>query len=247
MARRATLISQAREKQQNVLVLDAGNSLAYDQNPAKATLGQTSVEAMNSMRYDAAAVGAQDVALGPEVLRARAGEARFPLLSVNAYDRATNERVAQPFVATKVGGQTIYLLGVTQEASTDRIEVRDPVASVREVLTEIPASEAIVMLLSNAGAETDQQLAQQLPDVDVIVAGGGGMVRDLEVKQGSAPRLQADLASPGHAGRNVGLARLGFDPDGRLIDQSWERVRLGPEIAEDPATREWVQTVKSRE
>ena len=134
MARRATVIAKARAQAESLLVVDAGDSLANDQDPARASQGQTSVEAMNQMGYDAAALGALDLALGPEVLRARSAEAQYPFLSANAYIRGTDERVAQLYAAQEVGGQTVYLIGLTGSGNTDRIEVRDPIASLREVL-----------------------------------------------------------------------------------------------------------------
>ena len=246
MARRATAISQARSRAQNLLVVDAGDSLANDQNPAKATKGQTSVEAMNRMGYDAAALGALDIALGPDALKDRITEASFPFLSANTYIRGTDERIAQPYAVTDVAGATVYLIGLTGSANTDRIEVRDPIESLRKTLAEIPARSGIVILLSNAGEKIDEEIAQLFPEVDVIVAGGGGPVRNPEEGVGAtAPRYHADLVAPGHAGRNLGIAQLAFGRSGKLTEQTWERIRLGPEISSDPAITEWVQQVKA--
>ncbi len=230
-----------------MLVVDAGDSLANDQDPARASQGQTSVEAMNQMGYDAAALGALDLALGPDALRARGAEAQYPFLSANAYIRGTDERVAQPYAAQKVGGQTVYLIGLTGSGNTDRIEVRDPIAALREALEEIPTQSGVVIVLSNAGEETDKEIAQGFPEVDIIVAGGGGPVRNPEETVGAtAPRFHADLVAPGHAGRNIGIAQLTFDRAGKLTAQSWQRVKLGPDIVKDPAMVEWVERVKAK-
>jgi 2',3'-cyclic-nucleotide 2'-phosphodiesterase (5'-nucleotidase family) len=229
-----------------VLVVDAGNSLANDQDPAKASQGQTSVEAMNQMGYDAAALGALDLALGPEVLKARSSEADFSFLSANAYLRGTDERIAKPYAVKEIGGQTIYLIGLTGYANTDRIEVHDAVESLRAALQEIPAKSSIVILLSNAGEETDKEIAKRFHVIDLVVAGGGDPLRDPEQTIGAtAPRFIADFVAPGHAGRNIGVAQLAFNGNGKLTNQSWQRVRLGQDVDSDPAMAEWVQQVKA--
>jgi hypothetical protein len=53
--------------------------------------------------------------------------------------------------------------------------------------------------------------------------------------------LHADQATPGHAGRKLGIARLTFDAGGRLVAQEWQGVDLTPEIPDDPALATWVQ------
>ncbi len=198
------------------------------------------------MGYDAAALGALDVTLGPEVLKARSAEAGFPFLSANAYIRGTDERVAKPYVVKEVGGRNVYLIGLTGMSNTDRIEVRDALTSLRAVLQDIPAKSSIVILLSNAGKATDTEIAGSFPEIDVIVAGGSGPVRNPEdTVSETAPRFHADLVAPGHAGRNIGIAQLNFDRAGKLMSQSWQRIKLGQDIVSDPAMTEWVQQVKA--
>ena len=260
VARRATAIKRIRESKipatvpdqgergtsENVLLVDAGDSLANDQDPARSTQGRTSVEAMNRMGYDAAALGPLDIALGPEVLQDRRQEARYPFLSANAYDRGAGERIAEPYLVLPIGGRSVALIGVTGSGSTDRVEVRDPIASLRDVLRELPDRHDIVIVLSNAGEEVDAQIAREFPEVDVIVAGGDGPYRDPdELRAGLAARFYADMAAPGHAGRHIGSAELRFDSGGQLAEQSWRRIKLGPEIPGDPDMLEWVKQAKA--
>ena len=91
VARRATTINQEKKKNPYTLVLDAGDSLVGDQDPALKTQGKSSVEAMNRLGYDAMALGPADLALGLETLRARMAEAKFPMLSANAVVTGTEE------------------------------------------------------------------------------------------------------------------------------------------------------------
>jgi 2',3'-cyclic-nucleotide 2'-phosphodiesterase (5'-nucleotidase family) len=243
VARRATVISGTRSRNANTLALDAGNSLAYDADPARATQGKTSVEAMNLMGYDAAALGQLDLALGPDVLRQRIAEAEFPFLSANVYDAASGERFTRAYLVAEAGGRKVAIVGLTAAGEASGFDVRDPVASLRALMPELRAAADIIILLSNAGEETDGQMVQRHPEVDLIVAGGSGRVSSTETTASSfTPRLQADIPSPGHAGRHVGVATLQFDPAGKLLHREWKGVTLTPDIADDPALAAWAAT-----
>jgi 5'-nucleotidase/UDP-sugar diphosphatase len=243
VARRATVISGSRSRNANTLALDAGNSLAYDADPAKATQGKTSVEAMNLIGYHAAALGQLDLALGPEALRQRIGEAKFPFLSANAYDAATGERFARAYMVKEVAGRKVAIVGMTAVGEAESFAVKDPAETLRALMPELRAAADIIVVLSNAGEEADGRLAEAHPEVDLIVAGGAGRVSSVEnVASSFTPRLQADVSSPGHAGRQVGVAELQFDPGGRLTRRAWKGVTLTPDIADDPALAAWAAT-----
>jgi 2',3'-cyclic-nucleotide 2'-phosphodiesterase (5'-nucleotidase family) len=241
VARRATIIANARRDGGNLLVLDAGDSLANDAEPAKSSQGATSVDAMNRMRYDAAALGALDVTLGPDVVRRRADEAKFPFLSVNAYEAGSGKRLVEPYVIRQIGGQRVALVGLTRQVDTDRITVQPPLDALKAILPELRDKSDVILVLSNAGKEIDDKIATTMPEVAVIFAGGDAMPGG---QQGPvpcvAPRFLADFAAPGHAGRNVGIATLRLDPRGRLTDQEWQRVNLGPGIVDNQEMLAWL-------
>ncbi len=241
MARRATVIDQERQKGGFVLVLDAGNSLVGDQNPAKRTQGETSVAAMNMMRYDAVGLGAKDLALGLKALRERMGEAEFTMLSANAVVSATGELVTAPYMLRPIDGHTIAIVGVTGGSSTEEIAVQDPQETAQAFVAEISSQADVIILLSTAGQETDQQIAEAVAGVDLIISGDPYQsATPWQADETGTLVLHADSASPGHAGRQIGIAHLAFDKEGQLVGQQWQRLSLGPEIASDPALSKWV-------
>ena len=78
VARRATTINQEKKKNPYTLVLDAGDSLVGDQDPALKTQGKSSVEAMNRLGYDAMALGPGDLALGLDDAAGAHGGSQVP-------------------------------------------------------------------------------------------------------------------------------------------------------------------------
>jgi 2',3'-cyclic-nucleotide 2'-phosphodiesterase (5'-nucleotidase family) len=222
-------------------LLDAGNSLAGDQSPARTTQGATSIEAMNRLGYDAMALGGQDLALGLPTLRQRMTEAKFPLLSANAVDAASGQLIAKPYVVKTVGDQRIAIVGLTEITGTPEIHVRDPLATARAIVPEAAGNADVVILLSHAGATVDQQIADSVPGIALIVEGNGPTLPQPRTSPtGGAVMVHADQPAIGHAGRKVGLARIVIGPQGKLESFQWRDVALSPDFADDPAIASWV-------
>jgi 5'-nucleotidase/UDP-sugar diphosphatase len=247
VARRATRIAQEREKGGFLLVLDAGDSLVGDQDPATKTQGQTSVAAMNLMGYDALALGPQDLALGLDVLRQRIVEAEFAVLSANAVVSATGELLASPYLLRVFDGHKVAIVGLSGREGTPEIAVLDPLGTIQAVVAEVATQADVVILLSHAGASVDQRIAEAVPGVDLIVSGGRfEFATPWRSEKTGTLVVHADQASPGHAGRRLGIAELTFDVQGQLVEQSWQRLDLTPEIVDDPAMATWVQQQMGR-
>jgi len=242
VARRATTIAQTRAGGGPLLVLDAGDSLTGDQDPAKQSQGASSVAAMNRLGYDAIALGPQDLSLGLEALQQRIGESKFAVLSANAIVSGTGALLARPFVVRDLGGYRVALVGLTGGPGTAEIRVGDPVAAARQAVTDARLDAGVVLVLSHAGQAVDRQIAGEVPGISAVISGGPGAAQApwISPKTG-VPVMHADEAAPGHAGRILGLAQLTFDAQGRLVDKQWRRVPLGPEVADDPVMAAWVR------
>jgi 2',3'-cyclic-nucleotide 2'-phosphodiesterase (5'-nucleotidase family) len=225
-----------------MLVLDAGDSLVGDQDPAQRTQGKSSVAALNLMGYDALALGPQDLTLGLRVLRQRMAEAEFAVLSANAVESATGDLITAPYVLRDVDTHKVAIVGLSSGPDTGEIQVLDPLETAQAVITEVEARADVVILLSHAGPAVDQQIAENVPGIDLIVSGGdfGGKTPWRSDTTGTI-LLHADQGSPGHAGRRLGIARLALDQQGQLLDYSWQRLDLAPGVGEDPDMTAWVQ------
>jgi 2',3'-cyclic-nucleotide 2'-phosphodiesterase (5'-nucleotidase family) len=225
-----------------LLVLDAGNSLVGDQDPALRTQGQSSVVAMNMMGYDAMTLGQKDLALGPDVLSQRIAEAEFAVLSANAIVSPTRVWVATPYVLRQVGDQQVAIIGLSGGKGTSEITVLDPLETVQTIVPRVARQADAIILLSHAGALTDQQIAETVPGIGLIVSGGQfKLSTPWRSEKTGTLIVHADQASRGHAGRVLGIARLTFDAGGRLIQQKWQGLNLSPDVADDPEMTIWVQ------
>ncbi len=242
VARRATLISQQRAEGGFLLVVDAGDSLFNDQNPARKTQGQSSVTAMNMMGYDAMALGPKDLTLGSKALAQRIAEAQFAMLSANAVVSATGNLVAAPYTVRELGGHKVAIMGLSGGSGAGDIAVLDPLKTAQQMVAELAPQADIIILLSHAGAQVDQTIADTVAGIDLIVSGGEPLMTAAWKSQKTGTMVvRVDQALAGHAGRRVGIVRLAFDSGGVVLEQSWQRIDLGPAIADDATLNAWVQ------
>ena len=242
MARRATKIAQTRQQGGFMLLLDAGDSLTGDADPARKTQGQSSVTVMNMLGYDAMALGPQDLSLGPSVLQQRMAEAKFAVLSANAVVSATGELLATPYVIREFGGRKVAIVGLSGGSGTAEIAVRDPLKTAQTIVARLASQADAVILLSHASETVDQKIADTVPGIALIVSGGRFEITSPWRSEKTGTFIvHADEATSGHAGRRIGIAALTFEPSGKMGLPNWQRVDLGTEIADDPAMAEWVK------
>ena len=245
MARRATIINAVREDAEHVLLVDAGDALLNDRSPAKATLGKSSVEAMNLLGYDAIALGSLDLSLlTMGQLRERMSEANFPLLSANAFLTGTEELISSPYTVVEMGGTNVVILGLTDPVDTAEVRVTDPIAAAETWVPDLRKRADIIIVLSHAGLEANQRIADTVPGIDVVVGGGQGINAEPSVgSRTGALVVTAENPTPGNAAEIVGIGRFSFDKAGRLTRHEWSRtVLVEYDVGEDRDMLEWLES-----
>jgi 5'-nucleotidase / UDP-sugar diphosphatase len=234
---------RAAAKDGAVLVLDAGDSLIGDREPAMRTQGATSVEALNRMGYDAMVLGPADLSLGPDLVRQRIGEAKFAVLAADVTDAATKRAVAKPYVIKDVQGHKVAIVGLSGAPDKNGFDVAGGVETVRQVMGELAGQAEAVILLSHAPPDVNQRIADEVPGITAIVEGGAAALSQPWVSATTGtPVYHADSPSSGHAGRVMGVAKLKVEA-GKPLAQTWKPVSLGESFANDPAMNAWVQEV----
>ncbi|MBN1639703.1 MAG: hypothetical protein JXA09_00615 [Anaerolineae bacterium] len=217
--------------------------MVRDRTPATSTQGKSSIEVMNQMGYDAAALGEGDLAqLGVDLIRQRMAEAQFPVLSANVYVAATGELLAAPYRVTQVGPYRVALIGLTGVAEVAGVEIVDPLEAVQPVVASLADHADIVVLISHAGLDVNEEIARTVAGIDVIVSGGGQRMTMVLASFGEGTAIvHADVAMPGHAGRRLGVGTFRFDAEAQLRGSQWESRALTPDVADDLALLRWVE------
>jgi hypothetical protein len=198
---------------------------------------------MNKLGYDAMALGEGDLLkLGLPTLQHRVEEADFAILSANAVLASTDQLLLEPYMIREIGDYRLAIIGLTGPVTTTEVITRDPLETVQEMVTTLKDQADVIILLSHAGLSTNHQIATNIPEIDLVISGGGsGVTSGPMLTADGRMTLHPDTPTPGHAGRYIGIGNWRFDAQGQRIDYHWQRLALGPEIADDPAILSWAQ------
>jgi len=168
-----------------LLILSGGDNWT---GPAISTWfdGQSMVEVMNLMGYDAAAVGNHEFDFGLDGLQARLAEADFPYLSANtrykADGRTPTDLGIQPYTIVDAGMLRIGLIGLTLTNTpfvTNPVNVADfdfinYESALRDVVPQVQA-EGVDLIFVPAHVCIDEliPLARAIADLEIALLGGG--------------------------------------------------------------------------
>ncbi len=187
VAARAKLIQQIRQKQENVLLLDAGD--IFQGTPYfNIFKGEPEMRAMNMMGYDAAVMGNHDFDAGMDnFVEQLTAHGKFPILMCNyAFERTPMEGIYQPYKIFKKGNLKIGVTGVGIELSGlvpaslyGNTIYLDPIRRANEVANKLKYDKKcdLVICLSHLGDKydenkvSDEVFAKQCENIDLIIGG----------------------------------------------------------------------------
>ena len=229
-------------------MLDAGDALNGEQGIGLLSKGEVQVKAMNLMGYDAMTLGSGDFAIGWDHLQDRMEMAQFPMLSANVVLSDTGELVGQPYIIKELTPEhRVAIIGLTDPYAADLlrairerpVRVLDSGETLRRYVDEVSGQADIIVLLSHLGFDRDQKLAQQFPEIDVIIGGKSGHLFDPPLRPYPSGPVIAQAAS---LGRRLGVVRLDFDDQGNLIQVDGHAITLGPDVPDDPKIDELLES-----
>jgi 2',3'-cyclic-nucleotide 2'-phosphodiesterase (5'-nucleotidase family) len=179
---RAHVIHEIRkENPDNVIVVDAGDSIGSDPTAAF-DQGETVIQMMNKMGYDAMTLGNHEFDYGVEILRKRAAEAQFAMLSANTLMKDTGKPLTQASLRMEVGGVKVGIIGLTAPETRftalprhhKSVKFGDPRAAASDAVKELKEQGCdLIILLSHMGNPGDMALRTQVDGINLIVGGGG--------------------------------------------------------------------------
>lgn len=181
MGKLAYLADSLERSCKHVFIVAAGDN--FTGNPVVdmvADKGYPMIDLMNRIGFDVSAIGNHEFDLGQETLNRRTRQARFRFVSCNV--DATNARLKQPKAFKKrcVGkGNRMLFLGVTQigqngmpdthPSRLEGLQFCDPIGTAKRYAKF--KDKYVLVALTHLGLETDQQLAEAMPQLDLIIGG----------------------------------------------------------------------------
>ncbi len=238
------------------LRLDAGDEM---QGTLLSNLvaGRSSVEGMNLLGIDVAAVGNHDLDRGQDSLRARQNDARYGWVVANVFDSVTGRRPdwADPYTIVPVAGMRVAVIGYmtreTKQIVSARhvagLVVRGGIEPLGDVLEDVARADPdFTILLAHAGGFCREDgctgeildLARDLPEgrVDLIVSGHTHSL--LNTRVNGIPIVQS-LSNA----RALGVSDLTRTPEGTRVTTRVDTVWADAPVSEE--TRAFLATYEA--
>jgi 5'-nucleotidase/UDP-sugar diphosphatase len=179
---RATIVKNIRAKNENVLVLDAGD-LNTGRPESTFFKAKPDIEGYNYIGYDAMALGNHEFDNPVSVLKEQMAWARFPFLSANVKTK-DGKYLATPYIIEQFKGFKVAVIGLTTKetehiGNPENIKdlvFEDEVAVARKLVPEVRKQADLVIALVHLGIydspdRGSRRLAAEVPGIDLIVDG----------------------------------------------------------------------------
>ena len=236
-ARLATLVKRTREREKNVLLLNAGDTF-------QGTLyfntyeGLADAAILSSIGIDAGSLGNHEFDRGPATLGAYIDAIGWPLVDANldvSKEPALRGKIA-PSVVLKVGGERVGIVGAdTPDAPNisspgPNIVFNDVVPTVQAAVDDLTKRGVNkIVVVTHIGYGEDQAMVARLHDVDLVVGGhshtplGTPALPGWTASQGPYPTVVKDargvavpVVQAYEWGKVLGEIQIEFDGKGRV-------------------------------
>ena len=243
-ARMATIVKKIRaENPERTLFCDSGDTL-HGTYPAQKTEGEALIPILNRLGLDAMTAH-WEFAYGPETFKQHAVKLNYPMLAINVYDEATQERFFPPYSVKEIGGLRIGLVGIASNI-IDKAMPPAFSAGIRFTLgrEELPAiihvlraqeKVDLVVLLSHLGFPQDMKLVSEVEGIDVCLSGHTHNRLYKPVLQGKTLIIQS-----GCHGSFLGRLDLEIEGGG-VVDYRHELIEVEASIDPDPEVDDLVR------
>ena len=225
-----TIADAYRELSDEVILLDAGDAV-HGTTSVNLSEGKNMIELMNELGYKALSPGNHEFNYGSDKLKELDELAEFDFIASNIEDE-NGDQLFDTFTEWQVFGENIGIIGVgSQETRTtthpnniENITFTDEVDAVKGQIDKLSNQFSKFILLSHAGFGVDQEIARQIPELDLIIGGhshtpviGGSYV------DGNERTLSTQAWEHG---KLIGVVHLDFDGEGNIIQRTSQLVTL---------------------
>ena len=239
-ARLATKVKELKEENPNVLVLDAGDT-THGLPIATISKGESIINLMNKVGYDAMTPGNHDFNYGYKRLLELSKKAEFPILGSNLI-KEDGTRDLEEYVIKEFDGLKIGIFGLATPESkyksnpknTEGVDFKDPVEVAEEMVKKLQAENVdMIIALVHLGIDEESEIKStdiaKVEGIDLIVDGHSHTKLD----EGQLEE-NALLVQTGNYLNNIGLVNIKF-VDGKISEKTAKLIEFeeAKELIED--------------
>lgn len=241
----ATIVKEARDAGENVLLLDAGDTF-HGQTFATISEGASVARVMNLMAYDALAAGNHDFNYGQERLLALQSETDFPILGANVLK--DGKAILDEYIIKEIDGIKIGIFGLstpetsykTHPLNVEGITFEDPkVTAARLVETLEPMVDVIIALghLGDEGLYTSKSVCEAVDGIDLFVDGHSHTIIN-EVVNNTL------IVQTGEYDKNLGKVNLTYSNGEVTVTASLITKEDATDVVPDPEVKALIDSIK---
>lgn len=252
LARVATLRQQLYKENPRTYTILAGDAFSPSAlGTAKINgiplAGQQMVAVMNTLGFDYATFGNHEFDLPENLFYQRLQESRFHWISSNVLDSKGQpfKGVSRSLVFNVKGDRgavvRVGLIGVTLNSNrSGYVSYTDPIATAKQQVQALKGKVDIIVAITHLPIESDRQLAETVPEIDIII--GGHEHENIQQWRGRdfTPIFKADANA-----RTVYVHKLSYDTIEHNLQISSRLIPITDKIPDEPKTakvvKEWLE------
>jgi len=213
-AKIASKVKEIRSSNENVLVLDAGDTF-HGQTISTLVKGESVAEVMNIIKYDAMVPGNHDFNYGQERLLELNQITNFPIVAANI-TKADGSAFLSPYIIKEFKGVKVGIFGLATPETTYKtnpnnvkgLTFEDPTAAAERMVQELEGKADIIIALAHLGLDesseyTSKLVAEKVEGIDLIIDGHSHTVLPEGLKVGNTLIVQT-----GEYDKNFGIVEL---------------------------------------
>ncbi len=236
LPRRGTVVKQILKEDPDAIILDAGSPFysrdmfySWPDSSINRWLdyGKLMADGMKKTHTQLGCLGNTDLFNGFKNLTEVSKKAGYPILSLNLIDKTTSKPYFAPYRIIDHKGLRIAVIGITnneerlqtivtvmardkdKDSTLQNLVLKDPIPLLQETIPKLKKEGVrFIIVLSSLGSMQDIIVAQQVPDINILIGSGMGIeyLQSIRVKETNTILLRS-----GGSGKFLGKIVFTFD------------------------------------
>ncbi|HPA55706.1 MAG TPA: 5'-nucleotidase C-terminal domain-containing protein, partial [Bacillota bacterium] len=250
----ASKVKEIRSSNENVLVLDAGDTF-HGQTISSLVEGESVVEVMNIIKYDAMVPGNHDFNYGQERLLELSQMTNFPIVAANI-TKADGSAFLSPYFIKEFKGVKVGIFGLATPETTYKtnpnnvkgLTFEDPTAAAERMVQELEGKADIIIALAHLGLDesseyTSKLVAEKVDGIDLIIDGHSHTVLTEGLKVGDTLIVQT-----GEYDKNFGIVELACENGSvTAAKASLITIEAAEQLPEDAEVLQAIEGIKAEQ
>ncbi|AAB90365.1 bifunctional metallophosphatase/5'-nucleotidase [Archaeoglobus fulgidus] len=242
-AKLAYLVKELEKDKQNVILVSAGDYIGGTPFSWLIAEGYSpEISIMQKVGYDVVTIGNHEFDYTSKALQGYLQNVTIPVVATNVHAEGPLGEVLKKHYIANVGGVKVGFIGILgvdaqrKVYSHENVTFEDPVVAAKEAVEDLVREGAeVIIALSHSGIDEDLVLAEEVPEIDVIIAGHDHRVLEEPIVTPGG----TVIVETGDSLRYLGVLEIEYEDEVKL--KSYSLLEINDSIPDDPEVGLMVQ------